>query len=231
MFIIQELTAYINYLERMQKLLQGRIDRLPAGEVVTKNSKGKKYYYLRQGNELVSLNRDKRKVAFVERLKLEKRLRVVEHNLPIIKTTVRRLKPAMDESALWEGFVDDSGDFLQEEKKHLYKGRYYRSKSEVIIAQMLMSYDLEFKYEAALKHNGRTLYPDFVVRRADGRVIIWEHFGMMENQIYRSKVYEKIEMYYDEGFYLWDNFVASFDETSGSINMDTVEKIIRIYLI
>jgi len=231
MFIREEIVAYVNYLKRMRSVLKGQLRRLPEGDIVIKKAKGKNYYYIKEGEQLRSLNRDKRKDDFIERMFIEKRLRAIEHNIPVMETAAKRLKPVIESDSIWEGFTDESGDFLQEEKRHLYKGKYYRSKSEVIIAQMLISYGIEFKYEAALKHNGRVFYPDFVIRRSDGRVVIWEHFGLMENQGYRSKAYEKIEMYYHEGFCLWDNFIASFDETGGSINMDYVEKLIRLYLL
>lgn len=35
-----------------------------------------------------------------------------------------------------------------------------------------------FRYEAKLAINGKVYYPDFMILCDDGRILIWEHFGL-----------------------------------------------------
>ena len=73
------------------------------------------------------------------------------------------------------------------------RGEVVRSKSELIIANMLYrnSKDLRYKYERPLELliNGekRIFYPDFTVLNIHtGKITYWEHAGMMDNSQYAS---------------------------------------------
>ena len=97
---------------------------------------------------------------------------------------------------------------------------------------VLESHDLEFKYEVALHVNGRIIYPDFVIRRKrDGKIFIWEHFGMIFSEEYRQKMYRRLEELHEAGFNPWDNLLMSFDSIEGSIDVDFVEKMVKLYLL
>ena len=83
-------------------------------------------------------------------------------------------------------------------------GEFVRSKSEVIIANLLhMEADrLLYKYERPLKlrYQGReiTLYPDFTVLNAQtGKITYWEHAGLMSNPEYVSDFVWKNNLYYE----------------------------------
>lgn len=83
-------------------------------------------------------------------------------------------------------------------------GEFVRSKSEVIIANLLhMEADrLLYKYERPLKlrHQGReiTLYPDFTVLNTQtGKITYWEHAGLMSNPEYVSDFVWKNNLYYE----------------------------------
>ena len=79
--------------------------------------------------------------------------------------------------------------------------------------------------------NGMTIYPDFVIRRKrDGKIFIWEHFGLISNDEYRQKMYRRLEELHEAGFNLWENLLISFDSMEGSIDVDFAEKIINLYL-
>ena len=90
----------------------------------------------------------------------------------------------------------------------------------------------EFKYEAALHINGMTIYPDFVIRRKrDGKIFIWEHFGLISNDEYRRKMYRRLEELHAAGFNLWDNLLISFSSVEGSINVDFIERMINMHML
>ncbi len=74
-----------------------------------------------------------------------------------------------------------------------------RSKSEVIIANMLHHHDIDFKYEQPLKALDGSFYlPDFTIKW-EGKTYYWEHLGMMNLPEYKEH-WEKKKAWYDEHF-------------------------------
>ena len=57
-------------------------------------------------------------------------------------------------------------------------GHKVRSKSEVIIANLLYTNHIPYRYEAALALNELTVYPDFtILHPTTQQFFYWEHFG------------------------------------------------------
>lgn len=74
-----------------------------------------------------------------------------------------------------------------------------RSKSEVIIANMLFEEDIKFEYEKPLFAPDGTMYlPDFTVVFR-GETYYWEHVGMLNNEKYKKHWQEK-EIWYNKFF-------------------------------
>ena len=70
-----------------------------------------------------------------------------------------------------------------------------RSKSEVIIANMLAERDIPFTYETLLFAPDGTFYlPDFTITW-NGEKWFWEHFGRMDLEEYRNKAETKRAWY------------------------------------
>ena len=108
----------------------------------------------------------------------------------------------------------------------------FRSKSEYIIASLLKEYNISYKYEPTLRLPERTVYPDFALRRpADGRVIFWEHFGLINNNDYREKMYMKLSEYSQSGITLWNNLITTFDLPEGGIDTSLIRKIINVFIL
>lgn len=106
-----------------------------------------------------------------------------------------------------------------------------RSKSELLIATLLESKGIAYKYEARLLLDGRFVYPDFTImhpRNYD--IVILEHFGMMSDDEYRTKNNLKIADYLDAGYRLGDNFIATYDDINGAVDMSALSRIIDAYL-
>lgn len=102
----------------------------------------------------------------------------------------------------------------------------------MMIAVILTSYGIEFKCEASIKVNGRKIYPDFIVKRPrDGKVFIWEHFGMVTDDRYQKKAYRRLEEYHNCGIDLWEQLLISFDQVDGGISADDIDKMIRMFLL
>jgi hypothetical protein len=100
------------------------------------------------------------------------------------------------------------------------KGMRVRSKSEILISDILDEYEIPFLYEKPVKFkNGTTVHPDFtILDAANKREIIWEHFGMMDDIEYRNNAFGKIRLYESNGFYQGVNFIYTFETVKYPIN-------------
>ena len=80
--------------------------------------------------------------------------------------------------------IEHLGKFLEEKLIHRTKrGEMVRSKSEVIIANMLDSLKLGYAYEQPFTgKDGSIRYTDFTIEDAEsGRTVLLEHLGMLSN--------------------------------------------------
>ena len=76
------------------------------------------------------------------------------------------------------------------------KGDKVRSKSEVIIANMLYEQGVEYEYEKKLFYDkDKWMEPDFTIKMEDGKEIYWEHLGMIGVESYDKRWKEKLEIY------------------------------------
>ena len=93
--------------------------------------------------------------------------------------------------------VDVGANFLEEQLIHrTSRGEAVRSKSEVIIANMLHAKRIQYHYEHPLELDGLLKYPDFTIEDDDtGITYYWEHCGMLHNSEYRKRWEEKKAWY------------------------------------
>ena len=111
-------------------------------------------------------------------------------------------------------------------------GLKVRSKSEVIIADLLDLNKIPFRYEEKLVLGGQIFYPDFTIMKPkDGEIIYWEHFGMTSQTEYRQTMIRKQEDYIRLGLLPWDNFIATYDNENGSINVLKIKSIIDSFIL
>lgn len=91
-------------------------------------------------------------------------------------------------------------------------GRLVRSKSEAFIGSEIEGASLLHRYEAKLVISGEVFYPDFMfILPNTRRIVIWEHFGRMDDPVYMKKAMHKIEMYTKAGWILGVNFFFTFE--------------------
>ena len=93
-----------------------------------------------------------------------------------------------------------------------------RSKSEVIIAELLAECHIRFHYEEVLRINGQIFVPDFTILIADGRRVYWEHCGMPGNQEYMRHHKWKLKQYEEAGIVPWKNLIITYDTEEGDID-------------
>ncbi len=87
------------------------------------------------------------------------------------------------------------------------QGLRVRSKSEVIIAEILDEMSIPFLYEKPLQIGSGTVHPDFTLLNIrERRELYWEHFGMMDDMEYRNNAFMKIRKYestFRRGSLIW----------------------------
>ncbi len=112
------------------------------------------------------------------------------------------------------------------------KNEHVRSKSELIIANMLNDYKIPYHYEFPLDVGDRTLSPDFLVLNTRTRdVYVLEHFGRLEDPEYAIKAIKKIEAYEMNGYFLGEKLLATFESSQVPFNMQIMAKLINKYLL
>ena len=114
---------------------------------------------------------------------------------------------------LWDNYRPQSNPHHPE--KCIYEaksGDMVRSKSELMIANLLYDAGILFRYEAALTINGRTIYPDFtILSPLDGTLIFWDHFGMMDDPEYCNSFINRKRIYNAAGFLEGFSLIFTFE--------------------
>lgn len=233
MWFRDNLVAQLTYLEREKERICNQLRVLPKEKLIKKHAHGKEYYYFELKGTKVSLFGQSKLISeYLFRDSLQKQLIAINQNIPILQRAIKSYRPLTEVDFKWDDIEAQQNTFYDEQRVHVWQGIRFASKSEMLIAMALTSYGIEFKYESKLYVNGRYIYPDFIIKRPkDGKVFIWEHFGKMHEDGYRQKNINRLEEYHQSGYYLWDNLIASFDLGKNSINMDYIDKIIKLYLL
>lgn len=111
-------------------------------------------------------------------------------------------------------------------------GMYVRSKSEAIIALLLSTHQIPFRYECALTLGNITVYPDFTIRHpVTDEIFYWEHFGMMDHEPYRSNALSKLELYASKGIYPSQQLITTYETKEYPLDSGLAEHLIRHYFL
>lgn len=101
----------------------------------------------------------------------------------------------------------------------------------MIIRDHLYQHNLHYKYEAELLLEGITFHPDFtIMRKSDGRLIYWEHCGMVNDQRKIEAHKRKLAVYERNGIVPWKNLIVTYDNEDGGINARLIDAYIQAVL-
>ncbi len=98
--------------------------------------------------------------------------------------------------------VQHVSTFLEEGLIHrTTRGELVRSKSEVIIANLLHALGITYAYEQPFTgKDGSVRYPDFTIEDAEtGRRVFLEHLGLLSEPAYRRRWLAKLDWYRSQG--------------------------------
>lgn len=106
------------------------------------------------------------------------------------------------------------------------RGEKVRSKSEVIIANILHNLGMDYRYEYPIEGHTKPgiRRPDFVFLTSEGKPIIWEHLGMLNDADYLSHWQGKQAWYEANGFSEGIDFFITRDEADGSLDSYLIRK-------
>ena len=109
-----------------------------------------------------------------------------------------------------------------------------RSKSELVIANMLHHMEIDYLYERPLEGEMEPgkVRPDFTFTDPGGEPIVWEHLGMLGKADYRQKWQRKRAWYESNGFVPEENLFTTEDDEKGGLDSaavrETAEKIRKL---
>jgi AAA domain/UvrD-like helicase C-terminal domain len=132
--------------------------------------------------------------------------------------------------------VEVDGRYLEAGLIHRTRKRQaVRSKSEVIIADLLHSKQIDYTYEQPLvMPDGSRRLPDFTITDdTTGTSYYWEHLGMLQRPSYRRQWQRKLSWYKDHGILPHEEgggpdgtLIVTQDGDNGSISSDEIEALV-----
>lgn len=138
-------------------------------------------------------------------------------------TRPERSETARRNTNLFEGVVREASDevpFAEHLIHRTESGHLVRSKSELVIANMLFQLSISYFYERICDGTvspGR-MRPDFSFVTADGDLILWEHLGLLSRPDYRRGWEWKREWYRENGFVEGDNLFTSTEDSENGLD-------------
>ena len=114
-----------------------------------------------------------------------------------------------------------------------FKNESVRSKSEVIIANLLYTKNVPYYYEYPVElKNGLTVYPDFLcLNKQTRQEIYWEHCGRMDDSEYTDYITRKLSEYSKKGIILGKNLILTFESSVTPLETKHVERLIEVFLL
>ena len=126
--------------------------------------------------------------------------------------------------------------FLEQRLIHrTVRGEAVRSKSEVIIANILHQYGIDYQYEKPLiGPDGKPRYPDFTFEDEEmGITYYWEHLGMLSIPSYKQRWERKLRWYRDMGILPRDEgggpngtLIITQDDYQGGIDAQHIKTLV-----
>ena len=209
----------IRDVKDMKLFYEGELMDLPDGELRTKKNKGRTYYTRYSKGKHKYITKDK---ALINKLGMKPFLKEQAKYYSNIGELLDKMMAELEKiisckenhfAQSWLEEEEETNPFNKESLKYMTEaGIYVRSKSERTIADWLTRYNIPFKYEIKMDCNGHIMYPDFVIRKANGEIVIWEHFGLMSNPDYYYRAMEKIKLYRELGFVQHKNLICTWEE-------------------
>ena len=125
---------------------------------------------------------------------------------------------------------DNQQRYFEEKLIHkTSRGEMVRSKSEVIVANILDKLGIDYVYEKPLEIQNKMYIPDFTLRY-QGKIAYLEHLGMIGNKTYEKHWKEKKKHYQKSNISEeQENLIVTQDGSDGSLDSAAIEKRLQIW--
>ena len=247
-------------LQRKLQELQAKIDDFPEGKLVCARNGDGYSWYNSNGHEKVYIPRKNRALAeqlavkkyyTLQKAAWEKEKTALEfylrHHSDFPDETVQKLwehpayrellspqfLPQAEQLKAWAQAPYERNPHYPEGLLHkTASGDLVRSKSEAMIAFLLYTHQIPFRYECALHLEEITIYPDFTIRHPrTGQWFYWEHFGRMDDPAYAKSTGMKLQQYISHGIIPSIQLIATYETLDAPLTTETIETMIQQYFL
>ena len=254
-----------NYLLKLKAEKENALLNAPQGSLRVVCSSGETKYYKRENpKNTTGIYIPKKEIKIAKELAQkdydEKVLQFVDQELKFITNTMKNIPKNFHEQVYgqlhplrqtlitptrepdeqfikkWEEFEYDKKSFEPDFPDYRTdKNERVRSKSEILIANLLNKLGIPYRYECPLELKIRgnhtpnfMMYPDFTLLDIRTRKNVYlEHFGMMDNLDYVEKAVLKISTYEANGIYVGKQLLVTYETMKQPFNPKLLERKLR----
>ena len=245
----------LDFLKGIEKQIQAQLANVPAEILRLSKSNGQLQYYSEANKKRTYIR--KKNIQFAKKLAQrdynKKLIPYVRKNIHMIEQFLKGYSPEkcincysnlpMARKLLVEPFFVDAQSYAKQWQSQKYepkkefpienflttKKERVRSKSEIIIANMLNSKGIPYHYEFPVKiNNSLTLYPDFYcLNKRTRQEFYWEHCGKMDNPEYAIRLVQRLGLYAQKNIIVGKNLILTMETREQPLNTKDVERIIQ----
>ncbi|MBO4636778.1 MAG: hypothetical protein J5685_06495 [Clostridiales bacterium] len=245
----------LDYLKSVEVILTRALDSAPEGKLKLKTINNSVYYYLRSGRHDYYIDRSDIYIYATKRYHTYA-LRSVEHEIKALQAYLKHMpeipyenvlasmpdsiKPHITPAVLtneqyaqqWQAQPYIPKGFSNKDTTAFYtrKGERVRSKSELIIADMLNDLGIPYRYEMPLILSGgkHLIHPDFTILNISTREESYlEHLGKMGDEGYMDDFANRYRIYMSNGIYLGQKLFFTCESDKAPLD----NKLVREFLI
>lgn len=112
------------------------------------------------------------------------------------------------------------------------RGELVRSKSEKILADYFYNKGIPYVCEPEIKlQSGKCVYPDFGILNVRlNKTLYWEHLGLIDQEGYASRNFEKLLDYEACGLILGRNLIITLETQERPLDIKVVDEKARVFL-
>lgn len=175
-----------------------------------------------------AFSRQKEKLIIISDLSIQE---LLQYSNDWYSDTKQRYTDLFEVPSILEIKSNKQKRYFEEKLIHkTIRGEMVRSKSEVIVANILDKLKIEYTYEEPLDVNGKSYIPDFTLR-FQGKTAYLEHLGMLRNKAYKKYWDEKRANYESVGISeTLGNLIITEDGLDGSLDATLIESKIRTWI-
>ncbi len=208
-----------------------------AGEIVSKRERGRDYLYWKYHKsghgrlirQYISKNDEADTRAYQAHLKrLEEELHIYEEKLYLAETALASFGLTPERLQQVPTSVSPIAFMEPDRKLITLRGEEVRSKSELLIANILYLENIMYFYESTFRIGGESIVPDFVIPLKDGKYVIWEHLGLLEQDQYQRRWAWKKNLYTKNNYVENLNLIITKD-TQGGFDTRDIMYMIQTY--